>query len=55
MAGNQSDARRRAEQAYQNAKKSGADKRTQDQLFARYEAEQAAENAACGTSYRARR
>lgn len=55
MAGNQSDARRRAERAYQNAKASGADKHTQDQLFARYEAEQAAENAACGTSYRARR
>ena len=55
MAGNQSDARRRAEQAYQNAKKSGADKRAQDQLFAEYEAKQAAENAACGTSYRARR
>ena len=44
MAGNQSDARRIAEQAYQNAKKSGADER-----------KQAAENAACGTSYRARR
>lgn len=54
MAGNQSDARRRAEQAYRDAKASGADKRTQAQLFAEYE-EQAAENAACGTSYRARR
>lgn len=55
MAGNQSDARRRAEQAYRDAKASGADKRTQAQLFAKYEAKQAAENAACGTSYRARR
>ena len=38
MAGNQSDARRRAEQAYRDAKASGADKRTQAQLFAEYEA-----------------
>ena len=44
-----------AEQAYQNAKASGADERTKAQLFAEYEAKQAAENAACGTSYRARR
>jgi hypothetical protein len=55
MAGNDSDERRRAEQAYKNARDSGSSQKTQNQLFADYEAAQRKENRSNGTSHQARR
>ncbi len=55
LAGNQTDARKRAQQNYKSAAKSGASKQDLDVLFAAYAAAQAKENSACGTSYQARK
>lgn len=55
MAGNESDARRSAENAYNNAISPSADRKDLDRLFAAYSAAQAKENSACGTSYSARK
>ena len=55
MAGNQTAARRRAQEAYLQAKKTGASQKDLNSLFASFSAAQATENAACGTSHRARR
>ena len=55
MAGNQSDARRRAQQDYESAAKSGAEKSILDRLYATVLDKQAAENAATGRSDRPRK
>ena len=55
MAGNQTDARRRAQQEYEMAKRTGVNKRDLDKLFIAYAVAQDEENKACGTRYQARR
>jgi|GEM_PF-1074609 hypothetical protein len=55
LAGNQTDARRRAQQEYEMAKRTGVNKRDLDKLFIAYAVAQDEENKACGTSYQARR
>ena len=55
MAGNQTDARRRAQQDYESAARSGADKRVLDRLYADVLDKQAAENAATDRSDRPRK
>ena len=55
MAGNQTDARRKAQDRYLDAKKTGASQKVLDELFAEYAAAQEIENRAAGTSHTARR
>ena len=55
MAGNQTDARRRAQQDYESAVRNGAEKSTLDRLYATVLGKQAAENAATGQSDRPRK
>lgn len=55
MAGNQSDFRRAAQRAYEEAVRTGANRQDLDKLYAAYAARQAEENAACGTSHQARK
>lgn len=55
MAGNQSDIRRASQRAYENAARSGADKRVLGRLYADVLDKQAAENAATGRSDRPRK
>ena len=55
MAGNQSDARDRAQQDYESAVRNGAEKSTLDRLYATVLDKQAAENAATGQSDRPRK
>ena len=55
LAGNQTDARRRAQQEYESAARSGADKQVLDRLYADVLDKQAAENAATSQSDRPRK
>ena len=55
MAGNQTDFRKMAENAYNAAVNRGADKKTLIALFNVYERTLADENSACGTHYRPRK
>ncbi len=55
MAGNQTAARRRAQEAYLQAKKTGASQKDLNSLFASFSAAQAVENKATGRSDVARR
>ena len=55
MAGNQTDARRRAQQDYESAVRNGAEKSTLDRLYATVLDKQVAENAATGQSDRPRK